>query len=81
LGCGNARALAEAGAPRWWVQPLDGATSEGFVVLDAGPTKEKKGMSDYNTSIIEEFRANDGKVGGPFEAASVVLLHHDQQEA
>jgi hypothetical protein len=38
-------------------------------------------MSDYNTSIIEEFRANDGKVGGPFEGASVVLLHHDQQEA
>jgi deazaflavin-dependent oxidoreductase (nitroreductase family) len=33
-------------------------------------------MSDFNTKIIEEFRANDGKVGGPFEGATVLLLHH-----
>ncbi len=33
-------------------------------------------MSDYNTSIIEEFRAMTGRWGGPFEGASVVLLHH-----
>jgi deazaflavin-dependent oxidoreductase (nitroreductase family) len=32
-------------------------------------------MSDWNTSIIEEFRANAGKVGGPFEGAPMVLLH------
>ena len=32
-------------------------------------------MSDFNTSIIEEFRANAGKVGGPFEGASLLLLH------
>lgn len=31
-------------------------------------------MSDWNTNIIEEFRANDGKVGGMFEAFSLVLL-------
>jgi deazaflavin-dependent oxidoreductase (nitroreductase family) len=31
-------------------------------------------VSDFNTSIIEEFRANDGKVGGPFEGAPMVLL-------
>jgi deazaflavin-dependent oxidoreductase (nitroreductase family) len=30
--------------------------------------------SDFNTKIIEEFRANSGKVGGPFEDAAVVLL-------
>src|SRR5665213_2268295 len=29
----------------------------------------------WNTSIIEEFRANEGKVGGPFEGAPVLLLH------
>jgi hypothetical protein len=23
------------------------------------------GASDYNTKIIEEFRANEGRVGGP----------------
>jgi deazaflavin-dependent oxidoreductase (nitroreductase family) len=32
-------------------------------------------MSDWNTSIIEEFRANAGKVGGPFEGAPMVILH------
>lgn len=32
-------------------------------------------MSDWNTKIIEEFRANEGRVGGPFEGAPMVLLH------
>ena len=32
-------------------------------------------MSDFNHGIIEEFRANAGKVGGYFEGASIVLLH------
>ncbi|MGD0378792.1 MAG: nitroreductase family deazaflavin-dependent oxidoreductase [Acidimicrobiales bacterium] len=31
---------------------------------------------DFNTKIIEEFRANGGKVGGPFEGATILLLHH-----
>jgi deazaflavin-dependent oxidoreductase (nitroreductase family) len=31
-------------------------------------------MSDFNRKIIEEFRANDGVVGGPFEGAQLVLL-------
>jgi deazaflavin-dependent oxidoreductase (nitroreductase family) len=30
---------------------------------------------DWNTKIIEEFRANGGKVGGPFEGAPLLLLH------
>ncbi len=33
-------------------------------------------MSDFNTSIIEEFRANEGKIGGRFEGASLILIHH-----
>lgn len=32
-------------------------------------------MSDFNQQIIEEFRENDGKVGGYFENATVLLLH------
>lgn len=32
-------------------------------------------MSDWNTAIIEEFRANGGKVGGPFEGGTLLLLH------
>ena len=30
---------------------------------------------DFNQQIIKEFRANDGKVGGPFEGAPILLLH------
>lgn len=33
-------------------------------------------MSDWNSGIIEEFRANEGKVGGMFEGAPLLLLHH-----
>jgi len=32
-------------------------------------------MPDWNSKIIEEFRANGGKVGGPFEGAPLLLLH------
>jgi deazaflavin-dependent oxidoreductase (nitroreductase family) len=32
-------------------------------------------MSDWNAQIIEEFRANAGKVGGQFEGAPLLLLH------
>ena len=31
-------------------------------------------MADFNQAIIAEFRANDGKVGGPFEGTPVLLL-------
>ena len=33
-------------------------------------------MNDWNAGIIEEFRANEGRVAGPFEGAPMVLLHH-----
>ena len=33
-------------------------------------------MNDWNAKIIAEFRANDGRVGGQFEGAPVVLMHH-----
>jgi len=33
-------------------------------------------MTDFNEKIIEEFRSNDGRVGGPFEGAPLLLLHH-----
>jgi deazaflavin-dependent oxidoreductase (nitroreductase family) len=31
---------------------------------------------DWNRKIIEEFRANEGRVGGPFEGVPILLLHH-----
>jgi deazaflavin-dependent oxidoreductase (nitroreductase family) len=33
-------------------------------------------VSDWNQRVIEEFRANGGQVGGPFEGAPMVLVHH-----
>jgi len=30
----------------------------------------------WNDGIIEEFRANDGKVGGYFAGAPMILIHH-----
>ena len=33
-------------------------------------------MSDWSAHTIAEFRANEGKVGGVFEGALMVLAHH-----
>jgi len=32
-------------------------------------------MTDWNKKVIEEFRANNGKVGGHFENMNLLLLH------
>ena len=31
--------------------------------------------NDWNAKVIAEFRANDGRVGGNFEGAPVLLVH------
>ena len=31
---------------------------------------------DWNATTIAEFRANEGRVGGNFEGAPMVLVHH-----
>lgn len=33
-------------------------------------------MADWNANIIEEFRSNEGRVGGRFEGATLLLLTH-----
>ena len=33
-------------------------------------------MENFNEQVIKEFRENEGEVGGMFEGASVLLLHH-----
>ena len=33
------------------------------------------GVSDWNAKIIDEFRANQGKVGGMFEGSHMLILH------
>lgn len=32
-------------------------------------------LDEFNRAIVEEFRANGGRVGGPFEGATLLLLH------
>ena len=32
-------------------------------------------MSEWNDTVIAEFRANEGRVGGSFEGAPLLLLH------
>jgi deazaflavin-dependent oxidoreductase (nitroreductase family) len=47
--------------------------------LDAIQEEKEFTMSetlDWNAKTIAEFRANEGKVGGVFEGAPIVLLHH-----
>jgi deazaflavin-dependent oxidoreductase (nitroreductase family) len=34
-----------------------------------------EGIKDFNKRIVAEFRANGGKVGPPFENATLLLLH------
>jgi deazaflavin-dependent oxidoreductase (nitroreductase family) len=31
---------------------------------------------DFNSKVVQEFRANGGRVGAPFEGMPVVLVHH-----
>jgi deazaflavin-dependent oxidoreductase (nitroreductase family) len=33
-------------------------------------------MNDFNAQVIDEFRANQGVVGGPFEGSPMILVHH-----
>jgi deazaflavin-dependent oxidoreductase (nitroreductase family) len=38
--------------------------------------EDMPGISKRNTPVVEEFRENAGKVGGDFEGAPMVLIHH-----
>jgi deazaflavin-dependent oxidoreductase (nitroreductase family) len=35
---------------------------------------DAEALKTFNDNVVEEFRANGGKVGGPFEGADIVLL-------
>jgi len=66
---------AAARSPAQRPGPAGGPTMD----TQGGKTKmsdRPSGASDYNTTIIEEFRANGGRVGGPWAGATLILLHH-----
>jgi deazaflavin-dependent oxidoreductase (nitroreductase family) len=51
-----------------------GAEAElGGSLLQSGRLRD---VSDFNQAIIDEFRANEGKVGGGFAGAPMILVHH-----
>ena len=37
--------------------------------------------TDWNSKTIAEFRANEGRVGGAFEGAPMVLVHHRRRKS
>jgi deazaflavin-dependent oxidoreductase (nitroreductase family) len=39
-------------------------------------TDHKTAGNDYSTKIIEELRANEGRVGGPWAGTTLILIHH-----
>jgi deazaflavin-dependent oxidoreductase (nitroreductase family) len=50
-----------------------------MILHDKPGTREGESMADgddFNAGVIAEFRASGGKVGGFFEGAPLLLLHH-----
>ena len=40
------------------------------------PDGQVRSPAEYNAKLIDEFRANGGRVGGEWEGTPLVLLHH-----
>lgn len=55
-----------------------GVTVAGPSVADATASKllVMSEINDWNSKIIEEFRANGGRVGGQFAGAPMILVHN-----
>jgi deazaflavin-dependent oxidoreductase (nitroreductase family) len=51
-------------------------TSEDMNQIDRSKlVADTAALDDFNRGVVEEFRANGGKVGGPFEGGTLLLLH------
>jgi deazaflavin-dependent oxidoreductase (nitroreductase family) len=50
------------------------STPEALEELMANPAPGRP--SDFNAKIIEEFRTNGGRVGGPLAGTPMILIHH-----
>jgi deazaflavin-dependent oxidoreductase (nitroreductase family) len=51
---------------------MTSTSKAGEIVADTTPSW----ASDFNTRMIEEFRANEGRVGGPWADTTLILIHH-----
>jgi len=49
-----------------------------FVTESSEPTtgRSSSGVGHFNAKIVEEYRANGGKLGGMFAGSDLLLLHH-----
>lgn len=43
---------------------------------DVKEHKDLVHLPNLNEQVIEDFRANQGRVGGPYEGARIILVHH-----
>jgi deazaflavin-dependent oxidoreductase (nitroreductase family) len=43
---------------------------------ESGQQDVDEAANGWNQQIIDEFRANEGRVGGPFEGANMIIIHH-----
>ena len=54
----------------------------GFAAMTGTPEAREEivadaaAAGDFNTKMIEEFRANGGRVGGPWAGTTLILIHH-----
>jgi deazaflavin-dependent oxidoreductase (nitroreductase family) len=46
------------------------------IVADAGAASDFDAAGDFNAKMIQEFRANGGRVGGPWAGTTLILIHH-----
>lgn len=46
------------------------------IAVGEGMSMRPQDRHDMNQQVVEEFRANRGEVGGPFQGAPLLLLHH-----
>ncbi|HTU76846.1 MAG TPA: nitroreductase/quinone reductase family protein [Trebonia sp.] len=51
-------------------------TNTGWSSPASIPPADPKGPGDFNDRIIDEYRANGGKLGGMFAGSDLLLLHH-----
>ena len=54
----------------------DESLHPGRTAGNAPSTQRQDEEVRFNGKIIAEFRANGGKVGGPFQGSDILLLHH-----
>src|SRR5215471_20048132 len=70
--CTSGLTARHAGATR----PVFGGAATTSTAASEIMANSGGGADGYNTKIIEEFRANQGRVGGPWAGTPMILIHH-----